>query len=69
MADADAARFDQRRIGLYFDGLGNLTHFKRDIDYRIRIDVQHDTRPGKRPKARQRHLQLVRTGRKTRQNV
>ena len=45
--------FHQRCIRLYFDSLGDASHFQDRVDHRVRIDLQHDSGLNKRPEPRQ----------------
>ena len=69
LTDPGAARLHQRRVCLNFDCFGNLTDFKRDVDYRIRADLQHDSGLRKCAESRKDRFQLVRSDRKVRQRV
>ena len=61
LADARAARFDQRGVGLNLDGLCDLADLQRDVDYRIAVDLQDKSRLGVCAEARQGRFQFVRT--------
>ena len=56
LAHSRASRLDERRVRLDLDGLGNLTHLQHDVDDRIGIDLQHDSRLRKRTETRQASL-------------
>ena len=61
LTHADAARFDQTRVGLHFNGLGHLAHLERDVDRRIAVHLQNNSCLRKSAESRQGRFQLVGT--------
>src|SRR5207248_11224086 len=53
LADADLPRFHQRRIGLHFDLLGNLTDFHNDIESRAAVHLENESALNEFTKTRQ----------------
>ena len=61
LTDADAARLNQRRVGLDFHLFRNLADLERDVDRRVAADLQDNSHLHKRPESGQTCLQAVRT--------
>ena len=59
LADGKAARLDQSRVGLNLDLFRNLAHLEHDLDRRIAVDLQDNTRLHECAKARQSRLESV----------
>ena len=53
LAHTHAPRFNERCVGLHLHSFRNLPDFERDIDHRIRVDLQHNPGPGECSKSRQ----------------
>ena len=48
LAHSRASGLDEPRVRLDLDGLGNLTHLQHDVEDRIGVDLEHNSRLCKR---------------------
>ena len=66
---AGVPRFDQSRIRLNLDSLGNLTNCQTNVNHRITADLQNDSSLRKSAEPRKRRFQLIRADRQVRQDI